>query len=58
MEFIEINEELEIILGNILFFFFKMNYSISDCFGIVFYMFEGVVVYIGDFKFDLIFVND
>lgn len=58
MELIVIYLELEIDCGFIKVIFFKMNYSILDCFGIVFYILEGIVVYIGDFKFDLILVNN
>ncbi|BFI99077.1 MAG: ribonuclease J [Priestia megaterium] len=57
-ELIEINEESEIILGNIPLSFFKTNHSIPDCLGIVFHTPEGAVVHTGDFKFDLTPVND
>ncbi|WP_029195714.1 ribonuclease J [Paenibacillus alginolyticus] len=52
-QFIEIDSDSSIELGQITSTFFKTNHSIPDCLGVVFRTPEGTVVHTGDFKFDL-----
>ncbi|WP_411829344.1 ribonuclease J [Paenibacillus alginolyticus] len=52
-QFIEIDSDSSIELGQITSTFFKTNHSIPDCLGVVFHTPEGTVVHTGDFKFDL-----
>lgn len=52
-QFIEIDSDSSIELGQITTTFFKTNHSIPDCLGVVFHTPEGTVVHTGDFKFDL-----
>jgi ribonuclease J len=52
-QFIEIDSNSSIELGQITSTFFKTNHSIPDCLGVVFHTPEGTVVHTGDFKFDL-----
>ncbi|WP_084034807.1 ribonuclease J [Anaerobacillus alkalilacustris] len=57
-ELIEIDSNSKLLFGDISVKFFKVNHSIPDCLGIVFYTPEGAIVHTGDFKFDLTPANN
>ncbi|OGJ50912.1 hypothetical protein A2483_02765 [Candidatus Peregrinibacteria bacterium RIFOXYC2_FULL_33_13] len=49
----EINSNSKIKLGTIWAEFFRVNHSIPDCVGIILNTLKGILVFTGDFKFDL-----
>lgn len=55
---VEIDSETKLDFEYIHVSFFKTNHSIPDCVGMVFDTPEGCVVHTGDFKFDLIPINN
>ncbi|OIJ19138.1 ribonuclease J [Anaerobacillus alkalidiazotrophicus] len=55
---VEIDSNSKLNFGDISVKFFKVNHSIPDCLGIVFYTPEGAIVHTGDFKFDLTPANN
>ncbi|MCU9612003.1 ribonuclease J [Caldibacillus lycopersici] len=56
-ELIAIDSNSSLTFNNLRVNFFRVNHSIPDCLGTVFYTPEGAVVHTGDFKFDLTPVN-